>query len=293
MPRTTGGRLMARLPSIDAVRDLLTLDAEFGVLRWRRDIYTETGRLTCFRAGGQAGGRTPVVKVAGSHHSSLAVAWMLAFGDEPKGPVVPLDGDKRNLRPGNLLDCGAQFAPRTAPRLGIEDALTADEARAIFNYDDATGVLTWKCNRRTTKGYINARAGSQAGGKDKKGYLAMSFQPPRSPKPIYYFAHRIIWLIVTGAWPTSEVDHVNGDKSDNRWQNLRHADDEINSQNRRHANRNNSTGFLGVTIDKSGLYVSRIGHRRKLLVIGKYPTPQEAHKAYVEAKRRLHAGGTL
>lgn len=198
------------------------------------------------------------------------------------------------MRPDNLRDCGAQFAPKGSPRLSVEDALTADEARAIFDYDPATGGLTWNHDRRTTRGYINARAGSPVGGPEKKGYLAMSFQPPRSPKSLYYFVHRIVWLIVTGKWPEAEVDHRNGDKADNRWDNLRHADDELNSQNRRRANKNNSTGMLGVTFDKaSGKYDSRIGHRRKLHKLGKFDTPGEAHQAYVDAKRLLHAGGTL
>lgn len=284
----------ARLPAIETVRSALLLDEERGVLRWRFDVRTTSGKLTSTRAGSVAGGRSRTVRVGGVYCPAASIAWMLAYGELPKGSVVPLDGDSSNLRPSNLLDCGASFAAEDDARTALNITLDALEARAIFSYEQDTGILRWRATRRTSLGYVTARAGDSVGGGDRKGYLVVMFQAPRSPRPRHYFVHRIIWLIQTGRWPDAEVDHINGVKSDNRWANLRAADDVLNSQNRRRANSNNGTGFLGVTQDKrTGLYVSRIGHEGRVHILGKYATPDEAHAVYVETKRRIHAGGTL
>lgn len=113
-----------------------------------------------------------------------------------------------------------------------------------------------------------------------------------------YKAHRVAWALHYGEWPKGAIDHINGDGADNRIANLRDVDTRTNQQNQRRAKSNNSTGWLGV-------YFAPKGYRRKRFragiargdgtywTIGYFATAEEAHAAYVEAKRKLHAGCTI
>jgi hypothetical protein len=106
--------------------------------------------------------------------------------------------------------------------------------------------------------------------------------------------HRLAWLYVTGAWPKKHLDHINGDRADNRFCNLREADDAANNQNRKRANKCSLTGVLGVTYCKqTKRYRAVIMHNRKSIHLGRFDTPEEAHAAYVGAKRVLHPAGAI
>lgn len=103
-------------------------------------------------------------------------------------------------------------------------------------------------------------------------------------------------ILVSGGFDPVHVGHVRMIEAarayDNRWDNLREATRTLNQENVRRARRDNSTGFLGVRRMKSNFQANiRVGGRSKNL--GTYPTPEQAHAAYVEAKRRLHPGNTL
>ena len=108
-----------------------------------------------------------------------------------------------------------------------------------------------------------------------------------------YSAHRLAWLYVHGAWPTGQIDHINGDRGDNRISNLRDVTPALNTQNQRRAARSNkSSGLLGVTANR-GRWLAQISIGGKSRNLGRYATPEEAHAVYVAAKRVLHAGCTL
>jgi hypothetical protein len=108
-----------------------------------------------------------------------------------------------------------------------------------------------------------------------------------------FMAHRVVWLLSYGAWPSSMLDHINGDRGDNRIENLRLSNNSENIQNLRRARVDNLTGYLGVNKHASG-YRARIWVGGKNLSIGcSFKTPDEAHDAYVTAKRVLHAACTI
>mgnify|MGYP001601629787 FL=1 len=158
--------------------------------------------------------------------------------------------------------------------------LTAVAVRAVVNYDAKTGVLT----RRVTHGR-GVKVGDVAGCKNAQGYVMLYVNGK------VYAGHRIVWLYMTGRWP-HKIDHINGDHGDNRFANLRHADDQVNNQNRRRANANNKSGLLGV--NKCG------GKFRATIVvdgvkkhIGLFPTAEQPHEAYVRTKRKTQEWGTL
>jgi hypothetical protein len=101
-----------------------------------------------------------------------------------------------------------------------------------------------------------------------------------------YYAHRLAWLYMTGEWPTS-VDHIDGDKANNAWSNLRHA--EPKEQNQNMAMRSdNTTGFKGVFRTHTGKFAAQIHKDGKCHCLGSYVSPDEAYSAYLAAKARLH-----
>jgi hypothetical protein len=94
-------------------------------------------------------------------------------------------------------------------------------------------------------------------------------------------------------FPCGDVDHINGIRDDNAIANLRDVSKRVNQENLKHANSaNKSCGLLGVTKcrDKWRAAITANGVARH---IGVYPTPTEAHAAYLQAKRTLHAGCTI
>lgn len=98
---------------------------------------------------------------------------------------------------------------------------------------------------------------------------------------------------MTGAWPTHEIDHINGKRTDNRTVNLRDVPRLVNQQNVRRAHRDSKLGVLGVTPDRRGGFRAQITINKRLHFIGYFDTIEEAHSAYVAKKREVHEGCTL
>jgi citrate synthase len=157
--------------------------------------------------------------------------------------------------------------------------LTSARLHEVLEFDADTGVFTWKITR--TKAKRGARAGSIW-----NGYEVIKIDAER------YSAHRIAWLYVYGKWPDAEIDHINGNRADNRICNLRDVSASVNQQNARRARVDNASGFLGVTKQKN-LWTSQLTINGKTLHLGLYKTPEEASQAYLEAKRKHHAGCTI
>ena len=153
-------------------------------------------------------------------------------------------------------------------RLTTKADMTAERARQLFDYDPVTGVITVKfgaCKGRP------ARIGV-------RGYVEVKVDD------IGYSGHRIAWLIQTGSWPNGLIDHINRDRADNRWENLREANKSINGQN---APATSSSGFKGVTrYHRRFKAAIRIGGRTVLL--GSFPTAQEAAAAYDAAALKTY-----
>lgn len=155
-----------------------------------------------------------------------------------------------------------------------------DRVRELLDYDPATGQFTWRArtNRRI-------KSGAQAGCLRER-YIAIGIDG------VVIDAQRLAWLVMTGAWPTGEVDHKNGDGFDNAWNNLRDVPRKTNLQNIRAAKSTSKLGVLGVRL-KNGSFKARISVDRREILLGSFATAAEAHAAYVVAKRQLHEGCTL
>lgn len=159
--------------------------------------------------------------------------------------------------------------------------LTQEALRAALHYDHQTGVFSH------TRSGSGVHVGMAAGRIDSWGYRQIRVNNRR------YAAHRLAFLWMTGEWPKQVVDHINGDKDDNRWTNLRDVSQGVNCQNIRAPNRKNTTGFLGVSMEPSGRFSARVYLNRKPIYLGTFDTAEEAHQEYVKAKRIHHEGCTL
>ena len=157
--------------------------------------------------------------------------------------------------------------------------LSPERARELFDYDPATGALTWRRRADSEKdaARLNSRhAGKVAGNLDRLGYLKV-FADGRQHK-----AHRVVWLIVNGELGDAQIDHINCNRSDNRIENLRLASRSQNIANsRRHSDA--SSGYKGVTWHPSGKWHARIKQNGRSRSLGLFADPAEAHAAYCTA----------
>lgn len=156
---------------------------------------------------------------------------------------------------------------------------TIEQINEWVFYNKETGVFTWKKSRGK-----RFDAGDVAGRLSHQGYLQLTI-----PLCERVANHRIAWFIENGAWHKGDIDHINGIGTDNRISNLRAASRSQNNQNRRKKSPNKSTGFIGVSkrSDYDG-YDARIAVNGKQKCLGTYRTAEEAHKAYLMAKEKLH-----
>lgn len=156
-----------------------------------------------------------------------------------------------------------------APRNATE--VTQERLRELFSYDPEVGAFL---RRKPT--------GRPVGGQDRDAYRTLAIDGR------IYRQHRLAWLYVSGRWPVAQLDHVNGNRQDNRIANLRECS---NSENRQNLGKyRKSTGLpTGVHfLKETARYRANLGHNRKLLYLGTFDTPELAHAAYLAAKSELH-----
>lgn len=154
--------------------------------------------------------------------------------------------------------------------------LTAEYVREILKYSPEDGTFFWI--KTTRRGFVGKKAGSLTA----LGYFTIKINN------YFYFAHRLAWLYMTGAWPVKFIDHINGIRTDNRWANLREATALQNSANIGLLQKNKS-GYKGVSWDKEAeKWAAQITFMGKHRRIGRYKTAEEAAKAYADEFEKLH-----
>jgi hypothetical protein len=149
------------------------------------------------------------------------------------------------------------------------------------SYCEATGEFTWRLPPRR-----GVSSGGAAGVKQSRGYVSIGFRS----RLIY--AHRLAWLVMYGKWPDGVIDHINGDKSDNRIENLRDVSQRLNTQNVFSPRKHNKCGVLGVRCS-GDRYIAQIANLGRVIHIGTFDSKEQAHQAYLMKKRELHQGSTL
>lgn len=161
--------------------------------------------------------------------------------------------------------------------------MSPERLHQLFAYEPDTGLLRWRIAQSS-----RAKVGGIAGRIHKRTeYIRICVDGVEG------WAHRVIWAMTQGGIPAGMViDHINGDRADNRLVNLRCVTQQVNTQNRRKPSSHNKVGLLGVRkMRGTDRYTAEIKDASGVThYLGGFATPEEAHLAYMKAKQELHEG---
>lgn len=148
------------------------------------------------------------------------------------------------------------------------DALTAEALKELVHYDPVSGLFRW----------VTASRFGQPAGRPNNGYMRLSLG-----KWGTMYAHRLAWLYMTGEMPEKHVDHIDCERSNNAWSNLRLATPDQNRANTRRTKRN-TAGAKGVCHFRGG-YRAAICVKGQHIWLGDYNSVEEASAAYAGAAK--------
>jgi HNH endonuclease/AP2 domain len=153
--------------------------------------------------------------------------------------------------------------------------ITQEFLNEIFEYKD--GNLFWKVDRGNNK--VKGKKANKT--KKSNGYQEVKIHSKG------YYAHRVIFMMIHGRWP-EQIDHIDGDRSNNLLSNLREANNAQNNRNTK-LRSTNTSGFKGVSFYKSAnRYIAKITVNYQSIHLGCFKTPEEAHDVYKQAALKLH-----
>lgn len=169
----------------------------------------------------------------------------------------------------------------------VSDVISANDLRTLVSYNPTSGRFLWL--ERDVKWFVDERQcrswNSRWAGKeafpyaDNHGYFGSSICGRR------YKAHRVAWAVHYGEWPSDHIDHINGDRSDNRIENLRLASAAENQWNRSKSD-GKSSKYKGVSFDSwTGKWVVRIRVNGKSLNGGRFSNQKDAAMRYNELSK--------
>jgi hypothetical protein len=165
------------------------------------------------------------------------------------------------------------------PNRKNEELITQEYLKSILKYDPETGDFTRLISPTNT-----VNIGDIAGYVDRKGYVVIAINN------IDYRAHRLAWLYMTGSWPLFVVDHINGVSipNFNKWDNLRQLTNGDNNKHRVTMNKNNKSGYRGVTLHKCGKYSAQISLNGKTKHLGLFQSAEDASMVYENARLKYY-----
>ncbi len=152
--------------------------------------------------------------------------------------------------------------------------ITQSSLKEILNYDSRTGTFTWLVSRPN-----GVKVGDIAGRVGNRGYRKIGIARKT------YEAHRLAFLYVNGEWPANIVDHIDGCKDNNAWNNLRNATNAQNQANSR-LRAGNRLGMKGVC-RYYNKFKAQIKADGKTVYLGLFDSPESAHAAYEDAAKKL------
>ena len=158
-----------------------------------------------------------------------------------------------------------------------DNILTQERLKELLSYDPETGVFVWVGPRSN-----RIKTGAKAGTFHQPGYFRIQID-----KKIF-LSHRLAWLYMTGAFPPNDIDHINRNKADNRFANLRAVTRSENMHNQG-INRVNTSGYKGVSYDQQRKkWRATIELNNVSKHLGIFLTPETASAAYLAAQRIYH-----
>lgn len=152
----------------------------------------------------------------------------------------------------------------------------------MLDYNPDTGVLTWKSrapesftSNELTRGLMAMRWNAMFSGKEAGSTSRDGFYRKVTIEGEAYLAHRLIWKMVHDDEP-ADIDHINGDKNDNRLSNLRSVTHGVNMRNKS-MYVNNQSGTTGVEFhNRDAVWTAKIGSGNKQIYLGSFQTKDEA-----------------
>lgn len=164
----------------------------------------------------------------------------------------------------------------------MKKELTSEKLRELLHYDPETGVFVWL--RRTSN---RVKVGDVAGRPHVAGYWQIGIDGT------IYLAHRLAWMYVNGEMPTGVIDHIDRDKRNNRWENLRCVTQRENLLNAG-MRRDSTSGHKGVHFAKrEGKWLAHATERGRLKHLGYFDTKEQAARRrieYINALNEPHVG---
>lgn len=155
--------------------------------------------------------------------------------------------------------------------------LTLEGLRDVLHYDPETGRFIWLQSLAH-----RVRIGDEAGWNNGRGYRRIRIEGQT------YYAHRLAWFYMTGAWPGKHIDHINGQPGDDRWLNLREATQSENMANAAMRG-NNTSGVTGVSFNRHyGKWESYIAFNGKRHKLGMHADKNAAIAARRAAETAIH-----
>jgi len=152
----------------------------------------------------------------------------------------------------------------------------------LLEYDSETGFFLWK--PRTPDMFLNSEAINAAAcrswntkwaGKPAFTHMAFGYRSGRVHR-VFIFAHRVAFAMHYGRWPNKFIDHINGNRIDNRICNLREVTQTENARNCKLQSRNKS-GVTGVHFNKiSSKWVATIHANAKVISLGSFENFSDA-----------------
>jgi hypothetical protein len=172
-----------------------------------------------------------------------------------------------------------------------EQALGADYVRERLTHMD--GVVYWLprprshfASRRAYTQALTVMAGKPAGRRYSRGYVGISIQ--KDGKKYQVLAHRVIWMLHHGDWPSQVIDHINRDKTDNRIENLRDVSPDANARNNGNELGSGLKGSYRMKNRKTPTFKAHITVNRINTYLGTYRTAEEAHQAHLRAAAQVN-----
>lgn len=155
--------------------------------------------------------------------------------------------------------------------------ITPELLRELIAYDPESGVLVLKRrhisyfpSERIWKIWNTKHGGAVTGAPNNRGYGRVALLGGR------YLAHRVAWAVYHGEWPEDQIDHINGNRSDNRICNLRVVNAQQNGANKAIVP-SNVSGMMGVHFDKrTKTWLAHITINKKTKNLGRYASFEEA-----------------
>lgn len=212
------------------VRELLNYDPKTGV--FTRKIQASTWNTVKTSKYGTVGaGRISelgyvMISVDGHRYNAGCLAWLYTNGVWPDR-IRYANGIGTDNRIDNIVSVDVDE--------GRERELTSQRLKEVIHYDPDTGIFTW------VKNTLASVIGKRAGGIHALGYRSIGIDYKR------YLEHNLAWLYMTGKMPKRQIDHINRDRADNRWENLRDVSRAENNVNKGLCY-SNTSGYPGVTL---------------------------------------------